>query len=327
MYYPVLFEKDLLTKPVPVKLNQQNYVLWKSTKGIHALPNRCSHRGARLSDGRMVGSRLECPYHGWQFQGNGKCTKIPQWNVNQKIPGACHLNKVFTHLQDGIVWVSHTNGLFQPYTTSYNNNPNYFVSNYYLEAPYNYYLQIENLLDPAHLHFTHHGFQGNRERASEIKLTKFLQNNYELYGYFEHTNKDTPDIEIRFIKPSIVDVSIFHKTSKQLLRKNIIYVSPRDHQTCNVLFRDVALKDTLIPKSNFFMDFHGKLMLNQPFVQDHYQFINQEVIERIMDQDIQVLVGQQLNDPNYETSKYVMPTESDRLILEFRKWIKNITVK
>jgi len=37
----------------------------------------CAHLGADMSDGKVVGNCIECPFHGWNFDGSGKCTKIP----------------------------------------------------------------------------------------------------------------------------------------------------------------------------------------------------------------------------------------------------------
>lgn len=37
-----------------------------------------SFRLAKLSEGQLIDGRLECLYHGWQFEGEGKCVKIPQ---------------------------------------------------------------------------------------------------------------------------------------------------------------------------------------------------------------------------------------------------------
>jgi len=323
MYYPIAFEKDVLQKPMSVKLMKKDYVLWHSAKkGVVCMPNRCPHRGAKLSDGRVVaGARLECPYHGWQFNQAGGCMKIPQLNAATKIPMACDIQPVSTHIRDGIVWISENNGLFQNNTAKYARDPKHFVSDYYLEAPYNYYLQIENLLDPAHLHFIHDGFQGNRDQASEITLKDFRETEYEIYGYFEHVNDETPDIAIQFIKPFVVDVSIYDKKTKTLTRKNIIYTSPIGAQSCNVLFRDVAFKETILPKDDGFLRFHSRLLLNRPFVEEHYQFINQQIIKGIMDQDIEILKRQQENIDDYRNAKYVMPAVCDRLIIAFRHWV------
>ncbi|GJS19875.1 protein TIC 55, chloroplastic [Tanacetum coccineum] len=41
-------------------------------------------RLAKLSEGQIVDGRLECLYHGWQFEGEGKCVKIPQNSLSSQ---------------------------------------------------------------------------------------------------------------------------------------------------------------------------------------------------------------------------------------------------
>ena len=40
--------------------------------------DRCPHRLAPLSEGRVSEGCLECPYHGWSFDGAGQCVRVPQ---------------------------------------------------------------------------------------------------------------------------------------------------------------------------------------------------------------------------------------------------------
>lgn len=45
----------------------------------HVVDAYCPHLGANLAvGGRVLGDCIECPFHGWQFQGSdGKCVKVP----------------------------------------------------------------------------------------------------------------------------------------------------------------------------------------------------------------------------------------------------------
>jgi cholesterol 7-dehydrogenase len=57
----------------------EHYVLFRGENGRAALLDAyCPHLGANLAaSGRVVGNCIECPFHGWQFQDDGKCAHIP----------------------------------------------------------------------------------------------------------------------------------------------------------------------------------------------------------------------------------------------------------
>ena len=64
-----LVRRILLGEPV---------VLYRKSDGAPvALEDRCCHRHAPLSHGRLRGDRLECGYHGLQFDPSGACVHIP----------------------------------------------------------------------------------------------------------------------------------------------------------------------------------------------------------------------------------------------------------
>jgi len=81
-WYPVAYLKDLdPTRPTPFTLLGQDLVLWFEGNSAQwrALADVCPHRLVPLSEGRLNGAgELECPYHGWSFNGEGGCTAIPQ---------------------------------------------------------------------------------------------------------------------------------------------------------------------------------------------------------------------------------------------------------
>ena len=67
--------------PQQVEILGQNYAVWESPIGEWSVVlDACPHRLAPLSQGRVDAATgcLECPYHGWQFDSTGACTKIPQ---------------------------------------------------------------------------------------------------------------------------------------------------------------------------------------------------------------------------------------------------------
>jgi phenylpropionate dioxygenase-like ring-hydroxylating dioxygenase large terminal subunit len=53
--------------------------LWRAASGaVQAWDNRCPHRSVRFTLGQIVGDRLSCAYHGWQYEaGTGRCAAIP----------------------------------------------------------------------------------------------------------------------------------------------------------------------------------------------------------------------------------------------------------
>ena len=102
---PVAALDELGDSPLGVQLLGENLVVWRDAAGVvHAWPDRCPHRGARLSLGRVCGDRLECAYHGWQFDAGGRCVEVPA--LPGFVPPAGH--RVAAHdVQSayGLLWV------------------------------------------------------------------------------------------------------------------------------------------------------------------------------------------------------------------------------
>ncbi len=53
--------------------------VYRDSQGaVTVLHGKCAHLGADLSRGQLIGDRLECPFHGWQYDRSGAVVRIPQ---------------------------------------------------------------------------------------------------------------------------------------------------------------------------------------------------------------------------------------------------------
>ena len=77
-WYPVLPSWRLQSAPLGITRLGENIVLWRDKDGkLHAIEDRCPHRGARLSLGWNLGDRVACWYHGIEINGSGTVTNVP----------------------------------------------------------------------------------------------------------------------------------------------------------------------------------------------------------------------------------------------------------
>lgn len=86
-WYPVVPMSHLADGPQPFTLLGQALVVWLDRNGLPvATEDRCCHRTAQLSLGKVVDGNLACAYHGWQFNGCGTCVHVPQLEAGTPIP-------------------------------------------------------------------------------------------------------------------------------------------------------------------------------------------------------------------------------------------------
>ena len=192
LWHPVVASNEVRDKPVGVSLLGEALVLWRepghegAPGGVHAWSDRCPHRGASLSLGRVLnhlhGARLECPYHGWQFAGDaaavqsasacGRCVHVPA--APEFVPPAGHTAVAFEAREaHGLVWVRLMKPeatvpvtlveppVFEPWTDS--------EWRQLLCGPYEVNTSaprlVENFLDLSHFGFVHEGWLGARSHA------------------------------------------------------------------------------------------------------------------------------------------------------------------
>ena len=104
-WYPMVLVDELKDAPVRSKALGQVFVLFRDEQGqVHCLADTCLHRGGSLGSGKLVGNRIQCPYHGWQYNGDGQCGHIPTLRRNTKIPKRARVDSYAVEERYGIVF-------------------------------------------------------------------------------------------------------------------------------------------------------------------------------------------------------------------------------
>ncbi len=154
-----LLARTILNEPV---------VLFRAEDGrVAALLDRCAHRFAPMHMGKLLpGDRIQCPYHGLEFDGSGACVHNPHGNGN--IPSRARIRKFPTVTRHNAVWI--WMGENEP---DYDAVPDFSVLDGVPETfetkrdrikiKANYELIVDNLLDLSHVPYLHAGLLGNKD--------------------------------------------------------------------------------------------------------------------------------------------------------------------
>ena len=77
-WYLFCHTRDLRKGPVAKRTLNRDLVAFRTESGkVSVLDAHCSHLGAHLGCGDVVGETIQCPFHNWRFGPDGRCTKIP----------------------------------------------------------------------------------------------------------------------------------------------------------------------------------------------------------------------------------------------------------
>ncbi len=150
----VALSRDVGRRPKRVLLDGQPLVLFRDADGkVAALLDRCPHRLVALSGGTVKAGEIECPYHGWRFNGQGRCTAIP--GAMEDIP-AYKVKRFHAQEHEGAVFVSEAEIETAPYVHGQVGQD--IVTRLVRSSTQSTLLDVaENILDATHTHFTHRG--------------------------------------------------------------------------------------------------------------------------------------------------------------------------
>jgi phenylpropionate dioxygenase-like ring-hydroxylating dioxygenase large terminal subunit len=173
VWYVAAFSHEIETAPFARKILGRGVVLYRSDdRQVHALEDRCCHRGMPLSRGNMVGDLLQCSYHGLCYDSTGVCVKIPG---QDRIPQAAKVQAFVVQEQDGVIWIWMGNAQQADRSKiprfPLHEDENWLWRGEVVHYRSNHMLVYDNLLDLTHVGYVHtKTIGGNGATHSEAEV-------------------------------------------------------------------------------------------------------------------------------------------------------------
>jgi phenylpropionate dioxygenase-like ring-hydroxylating dioxygenase large terminal subunit len=160
-WYPICTSVDLdENKPCRAELLGTRLVAFRDTAGqAHVLSDTCIHRGGSLGEGKIVGDCVACPYHGWEYRGDGTCAKIPSMN-GKKVPGRAKVDSYPVCEKYGVVFaflgdLPEAERPPEPHVEEHGQEGWRITGPIVFEIDAYFERSVENGMDPIHNEFVH----------------------------------------------------------------------------------------------------------------------------------------------------------------------------
>ena len=213
-WHPVARSEEIGEDPVAKGLLDEEIVLFRVDDRVTALRDLCIHRGMPLSLGSRQGKHLVCAYHGWTYDRDGACVRIPSIPPERAIPEKARATRYRAEERYGLVWVC----LDEPrgsipefpevedaaYHTYFHGSPDWQTS----AARY-----IENFVDMSHFPWVHGGLLGDPERPQTPDCVVEHRGGELFFRTESQTPKERQEgggehIEMRIVPPF---TAVFHR--------------------------------------------------------------------------------------------------------------------
>jgi len=179
--------------PLAVRLLGEDLVVWRAgPDAVGALRDRCPHREAPLSAGRVEGACVECPYHGWRFDVSGVCRLVPSAGEGGAIPDRASAPAFQAVERYGLVWICLDDPAAPLPEIPEDADPAFRRIN----APVDIWRtaatrMVDNFLDIAHFPFVHRGSFGGAT-ATKVPSVE-LRDLGDWFGYRYEVTAANPD--------------------------------------------------------------------------------------------------------------------------------------
>lgn len=256
-WYAILPSTYLLKKSKPFAIQRfgLSLVLWRGENNqVNIFLDRCPHRGAQLSLGKVINSCIECPFHGFQFDTAGKCILAPEFD---KAISGLQLTQFMAHESYNMIWI-YWGEYPELFDYAALEETHQTFSGYYssIDKVWHSHITycIENQLDYTHLRFVHHNTIGRgfkmpvepQENCKQTDITICLR------------NPDTTTLQYFF--PNVWMLYISQRM------KIVLFFSPINEHATHIYLRTYRnfLKAPIINRVvDRIMNLSNKIILNQ----------------------------------------------------------------
>ena len=171
-WYAVCFDTDVTDSPLQRTLLGQELVVWRPEPDgpVSVAHDRCAHRDAPLSLGWVKECHLVCPYHGWEWDAEGRTQRIPQFPTAPH-PTKSGLTMVNAVERYGMVWVCLATEAEGGPITGIPEVPEFGAPGWRTVPEKTWQFDctamhlVENNVDPGHVAFVHRNTFGNPDNA------------------------------------------------------------------------------------------------------------------------------------------------------------------
>jgi nitrite reductase/ring-hydroxylating ferredoxin subunit len=312
-WYTIAASKDIGTRPKPFLLNGLPIVTFRDSSGQSvALLDRCSHRNAPLSAGRVVGDNIECHYHGWQFDGAGECKAVPGL-CGQPEHAARRVPSFACRESQGWVWVYSEAGVepdSEPYEIPFADQPGYLTIRQRLQMPGPLDAVAENALDVPHTAFVHAGlFRKNKDRKPIEVVIRALDGGAEA----QFIGEQRPEgLAGRILAPQGGEVFHWDRFLLPCIAQVEYRLSDRSH---------IVATTALTPRTPKVTDLFGTVAVKAPVPNLILRTVVKPLALRILGQDMEILRRQTEQVERFGAEQFAS-TEIDVLGLRIKKLLR-----
>ena len=308
-WYIILESKELKKrKPVKVKRFNEYLALWREKNGqVCCIIDKCCHRGASLSCGKIINGELECPFHGFIYDKSGQVQIIPAIGKNNPAPETMKVRAFKTFEAYGFIWMwwGEDNKIpEEPYF--FKELERFSYSSIKDHWNVHYSRAIENQLDVVHLPFVHKTTIGRGNKT--LIHGPVVKRVNELITFYVYNIKD--DGNTIALKPDeIVDYEkLFHL---QFHYPNIWQNFISDKIRVFAAFVPVDEENSII----YIRYYQGLLRI--PILKTLFNFAGKISSKIILRQDKRVVITQLPKKSEFRMEEHLIG--GDNPIIEYRK--------